>query len=166
MVPGWFISELNAGGAKWGVEKTTKDLICIFALRSRPRPALVHKKMQTKYIKRFINQIQRSHTPKKEYQKREAFGIPFPLSKFSNNCSFGVFEPVVFRSNSSNSGLPIIIPYMNIVHQCKFYVVSNRLSRKMSKALRKYCVTMWFGLAQSTNRYHTPFLNLRTILLF
>ena len=105
MVPGWFISELNAGGAKWGVEKTTKDLICIFALRSRPRPALVHKKMQTKYIKRFINQIQRSHTPKKEYQKREAFGIPFPYQ------SFQTISHLVSLSLSCSDQIVLIVGY-------------------------------------------------------
>ena len=37
MVPGWFKSELSAGGAKWHVENTPKGtcLICILAQRSR-----------------------------------------------------------------------------------------------------------------------------------
>ena len=36
MVPGWFKSELSAGGVKWDVEKTSKGtrLICILAQRS------------------------------------------------------------------------------------------------------------------------------------
>ena len=53
-------------------------------------------------------------------------GSPSPYHSFQ---TFGVFEPVLFIWNSSNSGLPITIPPMNIVHPCQYYIASKRLSR-------------------------------------
>ena len=128
---------------KYVIDQTTciNQIYLYLAPLSRPRPALAQfiKKMQTKYIKRFLNKIHISHT------QRKAFGIPFPLSQFSNIISFGVFEPVLFRSNSPNSGLPITIPYMDIVHLVNIMLSQNAFHERCQKLCANIVSQCGFG---------------------